>query len=194
MARRDEGGYPPAVSDRGATTPAGPFRENPPGGRSFAVGLRWLDPYSPLRGCADLAASATAKIPRRRTPRNFQTGSKAPAGGAPVPELAVPSVVAPRRETPMSSLPKWPNSSRRSATLQREKSRSGKAPRPREWPNSRGLTPRGQPPSSPPLIVRGSRTSRRPAGPGPSLTRGSSVTGMLACEYRQIPARSRTLW
>jgi hypothetical protein len=57
MARRDEGGYPGVVSDRGATTPAGPFRENPPGGGSFAAGLRWLDPYGPLRGCSDLAAS-----------------------------------------------------------------------------------------------------------------------------------------
>src|SRR5256885_16654996 len=76
MARRDEGGYPPAVSDREATKPAGPFRENPPGGGSFAGGLRWPGPYSPLRGCADLAASATTKIPRRRTLRNFQTGSE----------------------------------------------------------------------------------------------------------------------
>jgi hypothetical protein len=31
--------------------------------------------YSPLRGCSDLAASAPAKIPRRRIPRNFKTGS-----------------------------------------------------------------------------------------------------------------------
>jgi hypothetical protein len=53
-----------------------PFAENPPGGGSFARGRRWLGRYSLLRGCSDLAALATAKIPRRSTPRNFQTGSK----------------------------------------------------------------------------------------------------------------------
>ena len=79
MARRDEGGYPPAVSDRGATKPDVLFLENPPGGRSFACGLRWLGPYSPLRGCSALAALATGKIPGRRTRRSFQTGS--PPGG-----------------------------------------------------------------------------------------------------------------
>ena len=46
------------------------------GGGSFACGRRWLGRYSPLRGCADLAAWATAKIPRRSTPRSFQTGSE----------------------------------------------------------------------------------------------------------------------
>jgi hypothetical protein len=76
MARRDEGAYPPAVCNRGATKPVGPFRENPPGDGSFGLGLRWLGRYSPLRGCAGLAALAQAKIPRRRTPSNFQTGSK----------------------------------------------------------------------------------------------------------------------
>ena len=49
--------------------------ENPPGGGSFARGLRWLGRYSPLRGCSDLAVLATAKIPRRSAVRNFQTGS-----------------------------------------------------------------------------------------------------------------------
>ena len=71
-----QGRIPAAVSDRGATKPAGLFLENPPGGGSFVRGLRWLGRYSPLRGCSSLAALATAKIPRRRTPRNFQTGSK----------------------------------------------------------------------------------------------------------------------
>lgn len=33
--------------DRGATKPEGLLRENPPGGGSFACGLRWLGPYSP---------------------------------------------------------------------------------------------------------------------------------------------------
>lgn len=33
---------------------------------------------SPQRGCAGLDAVATAKIPRRSTPCNFRTGSKAP--------------------------------------------------------------------------------------------------------------------
>jgi len=73
-ARR--GRIPAAVSDRGATKPDGFFCENPPGGGSFVRGLRWLTRHSPLRGCSGLAALATAKIPRRRTPRNFQTGSK----------------------------------------------------------------------------------------------------------------------
>ncbi len=53
---------------------------------SFAFGPRWLDRYSPLWGWPSfakatagrpgLAALAKAKIPRRRTPPNFQTGSK----------------------------------------------------------------------------------------------------------------------
>jgi len=74
MARRDEvlpHGYqhtPPAVCDRGATKPGGLLPENPPGGGSFVRGLCWLVPYSPLRGCSELAALATAKIPRRRPP------------------------------------------------------------------------------------------------------------------------------
>src|SRR6266851_1445242 len=76
MARRDERAYPPAVCKRGATKPDGLLRENPPGGGSFARGPRWLVPYSPLRGCSELAALATAKIPRRRPPANFKTGSK----------------------------------------------------------------------------------------------------------------------
>jgi hypothetical protein len=66
---------PAAVADRGATQPAGLFLENPPGGGSFVRGLRWLGRYRPLRGCSSLAALATAKIPRRRTPRSFQPGS-----------------------------------------------------------------------------------------------------------------------
>src|SRR5204863_6554454 len=76
MARRDEGASPQWGCDRGATKPAGLFRENPPGGGSFDCGRRWLGRHSPLRGCSGLAALATAKIPRRRTPPNFQTGSK----------------------------------------------------------------------------------------------------------------------
>src|SRR5271166_547317 len=54
------------------------LRENPPGGGSFACGRRWLVPYSPLRGCLELAALATRKIPRRRTIRSFPTGSYVP--------------------------------------------------------------------------------------------------------------------
>src|SRR6266446_3457914 len=80
MARRDERAYPPAgaASGRhGATKPDGLLPENPPGGASFARGRRWLVPYSPLRGCAELAALATAKIPRRRPPANSKTGSEA---------------------------------------------------------------------------------------------------------------------
>ena len=70
------GRIPAAVSNRGATKPAGIFHETPAGGGSFARGRRWLSRHSPLRGCSGFAALATAKIPRRRTPRNFQTGSK----------------------------------------------------------------------------------------------------------------------
>src|SRR6266436_2441912 len=62
----------------GATKPDGLFPENPLGGGSFVRGRRWLVPYSPLRGCAELAALATAKIPRRSAPRSFQTGSSFP--------------------------------------------------------------------------------------------------------------------
>jgi hypothetical protein len=53
-----------------------PFAENPPGGGSFARGRRWLGRYRPLRGCSDLAALATAKIPRHSIPGSFQTDSK----------------------------------------------------------------------------------------------------------------------
>src|SRR6266853_1802708 len=73
---RDEGEYPWWIFDRGATKPDGLFPENPPGGGSFVRGQRWLVPYSPLRGCSELAAFATAKIPRLSAPRSFQTGSK----------------------------------------------------------------------------------------------------------------------
>ena len=81
VAWRDEGAYPPAVCDRGATKPGGLFRENPSGGGSFADSPRWLGRHSPLRGCSGLAALAAAKIPRRRTPRSFQTGSMRGACG-----------------------------------------------------------------------------------------------------------------
>jgi len=73
-ARR--GRIPAAVSNRGATKPAGLFPETPAGGGSFGRGQRWLNRHSPLRGCSGFAALATATIPRRRTPRNFQTGSR----------------------------------------------------------------------------------------------------------------------
>ena len=84
MARRNEGEYPLWVFDRGATKPAGLIRENPPGGSSFVEGRCWLGhhPARAGRGCfdcqsgADLAALATAKIPRRSAPRSFQTGSQ----------------------------------------------------------------------------------------------------------------------
>src|SRR5687768_3526864 len=54
-----------------------PFPRKPSGGGGFfGHGLPWLGAYSPLRGClcpcgSTLAALATAKIPRRRMPRNF---------------------------------------------------------------------------------------------------------------------------
>src|SRR5258708_4847713 len=58
--------YPPWVCDRGATKPSGLLPENPPGGRSYVRGRRWLAPYNPLRGCSvpvrkHLAAFAPAK-------------------------------------------------------------------------------------------------------------------------------------
>jgi hypothetical protein len=58
------------------TMKAAVFFENPPGGGSFARGRRWLGRYSPLRGCSDLAALATAKIPRPSTLPSFQAGSR----------------------------------------------------------------------------------------------------------------------
>ena len=96
LARRDERAYPLWVCKRGATPPDRPYCENPPGGRSFARGLRWLGPLasqasasqrpgvdvrsaqavSPLRGCAGLAALVTAKIHCRRPTFNYQTGSE----------------------------------------------------------------------------------------------------------------------
>src|SRR5438445_10790332 len=85
MARREDGAHPPAGAahgHHGATKPDGLLPENPPGGGSFARGRRWLVPYSPLRGCSELAALATTKIPRRRPPANFKTGSKEPSVGA----------------------------------------------------------------------------------------------------------------
>ena len=96
MARRDEGDgharrrttslresnlqglgspYLSWVFDQGATKSDGRQHENPLDGGSFVRGRRWLGLYSPLRGCSGLAAWPTAKIPRRRAPRNFQTGS-----------------------------------------------------------------------------------------------------------------------
>jgi len=71
MARRDEGEYPLWIFDRGATKPDGLFHENPPGGGSFARGLRWLGRHSPLWGCSRLAALATVKIPRRSALQSF---------------------------------------------------------------------------------------------------------------------------
>jgi len=53
--------------------------ENPPGGGAFGCDLRWLDHYSPLRGCAGLAALAAAKIPRRTIVSNFSTDSSCPS-------------------------------------------------------------------------------------------------------------------
>src|SRR5882724_9384670 len=42
----------------------------------FGRGRRWPGRHSPLRGCSDLAALATAKIPSRSTPHSFKTGSE----------------------------------------------------------------------------------------------------------------------
>jgi hypothetical protein len=44
--------------------------------------MTWYDAFAALRGCAGLAALATSKIPRRRTPFNFKTGSKRNTQGA----------------------------------------------------------------------------------------------------------------
>ena len=53
-----------------------PCARKPSGGGSFVFARRWLGRHSPLWGCTFLAALAKAKIPRRSTPCNFQTGSK----------------------------------------------------------------------------------------------------------------------
>src|SRR5215469_9354782 len=74
--RRDERAYPWWICERGATKPGGLLRENPSGGASFARGRRWLVAYSPLWGCSQLAALATAKIRCRRPAFHFDTGSK----------------------------------------------------------------------------------------------------------------------
>ena len=39
-------------------------------------GRRWLGPHSPLWGCSGLAAWAATRIPRRRSPPRFRSGSK----------------------------------------------------------------------------------------------------------------------
>ena len=57
-------------STEGATKPGGTWRGNPAGGGSFA-GARVARLLQPTAGCANLAALATAKIPRHRTSRSF---------------------------------------------------------------------------------------------------------------------------
>jgi len=54
--------------DRGATPPACLFRFNPKGGAGFGAWLRWLAPYSPLRGCAGTRrlASHQIRLPQHR--------------------------------------------------------------------------------------------------------------------------------
>jgi len=75
MARRDEGRYPQrSLTEEQRRQLAWPTKTLR-AGRSFGVGRRWLARPSPLRGCAGLAALANPKIPPRRTPPNFQTGS-----------------------------------------------------------------------------------------------------------------------
>src|SRR6266700_3703259 len=86
MARRDARAYPQAGAVRGhqgARRPDGLLPEYPPGGGSFARGRRWLVPYSPLRGCAELAATAGGV--RRRGGARLP-----PEGGVPAAVAAVP--------------------------------------------------------------------------------------------------------
>jgi hypothetical protein len=75
MARHNEGASPKWGCDRGATMPEGVWRENPSGGSAFGRNRRWLVTQSPLRGFSCLAASAAAKIPRRRIPCIFKARS-----------------------------------------------------------------------------------------------------------------------
>jgi len=75
LARRDEGEYPLVGLRLRSNEAREPGTQNPPGGGPFDRGQRWLSRHSPLWGCSDLAALLTAKIPRRSTPPNFQTGS-----------------------------------------------------------------------------------------------------------------------
>jgi hypothetical protein len=66
----------PGICKRRATKPDGILHENPSGGASFARGRRWLVAHSPLRGCSQFAALATAKIRCRRPAFHFDIGSK----------------------------------------------------------------------------------------------------------------------
>jgi hypothetical protein len=54
--------------DRGATPPACLLLFNPKGGAGFGAWLRWLAPYSPLRGCAGTRrlASRQIRLPQHR--------------------------------------------------------------------------------------------------------------------------------
>ena len=81
--------------------------ENPPGGRSFARGQRWLGVRSPLRGCAHLAALPTAKTPRRSNIRNFQTGSKKNRGRSFQVRRDSPRGLGVRR--PSGAFPRFPS-------------------------------------------------------------------------------------
>ena len=67
---------------RGITQPDGFLPENPSASVSFVLDgpsvtdLRGCVRHRPLRGGSARAALPQAKIPRRRIPRNFQTGSQ----------------------------------------------------------------------------------------------------------------------
>ena len=52
-----------------------PFPRKPFGRRAFALWPALAQSLQPAWGCSDFAALATAQIPRRRPPFNFQTGS-----------------------------------------------------------------------------------------------------------------------
>jgi hypothetical protein len=81
MARRDEGEYPNGSSTEEQRSQAVFSSKTLRAAGLLPVAIVGSEPHSPLRGCSlarparTLAALATAKIPRRGTPRNFQTGS-----------------------------------------------------------------------------------------------------------------------
>ena len=106
MARRDEEDTRSGTSNRGATPPASLSRENPPGGGPFARGRHWLGRHSPLRGCSDLPALATAKIPRpdatQFPDRLFGGICAATAGGG---HFCPETACSPRPEPIPSTLP-----------------------------------------------------------------------------------------
>jgi len=85
MARRDEGAYPQrSVTEEQRSQTAFCPKTLRAAGLSPVAGVGSFLTAS-LRGCSELAALATAKIPRRRPPANFKTGSNSLQWARPPP-------------------------------------------------------------------------------------------------------------